>query len=176
MYPVDEQDTVVELTDAPRPDVGAPLPLVLADDYRLLLAYLLSEPDPNWDGTYVNVVSPDSEEMVVAVIRFRHPYAHMFGPPNDEAFSGHPLANRGLDPYAVSEVRQSSWIRQLERMNSVHRQHKPEWFMENKKHFVFAFHDSTFECIAEGFDVQLCRGSLLSALAQMTKLLEEDPA
>jgi hypothetical protein len=176
MYSVDEKDTVVELTHAPRPDAGAPLPIVLADDYRLLLAYLLSEPDPDWDGSYVNVVSPDSEGMEVAVIRFRRPYAHMFGPPNDEAFSGHPLANRGLSPYAVFEVRQSSWIRQLERMNSVHPQHEREWFMANKKHFVFAFHDSTFECIAEGFEVELHHGSLMSALERMTKLLEEEGA
>ena len=86
MYPVDEKDTVVEISDAPRPDVGAPLPLLLADDHRLLLAYLLSDPDPNWDGTYVNVVSSDSAGMAVAMIRFRRPYTHMFGPPNDEAF------------------------------------------------------------------------------------------
>jgi hypothetical protein len=175
MYPVDERDIVVQLTDAPRPDVGAPLPLVLADDYRLLLAYLLSEPDPEWDGTYVNVISPDSEGMAIAVIQFQRPYAHMFGPPNDEAFSGHPLANRGLDPYAVFEVRHSSWIRQLERMNSVHRQHAPEWFLEDKKHFIFTFHDSTFECIAAGFDVQLCRGSMSSALQEMTKLWKQRP-
>src|SRR5262249_20229717 len=108
MYPVDELDTVVEISNAPRPDVGAPLPLVVADDYRLMLAYLLSESDPNWDGTYVNVVSPDSEGMAVAVIRFHRPYAHVFGPPNDEAFYGHPLANRGLHPYSVFEVRESS--------------------------------------------------------------------
>jgi len=100
----------------------------------------------------------------------------MFGPPNDEAFGGHPLAHRGLGPYAVFEVRQSSWIRQLERMNSVHRQHEREWFLSNKKHFIFAFHDSTFECIAESFDVQVRQGSLLSALADMTKLLSENPA
>jgi len=176
MYPVDKHDAVVEITDAPRPDVGAPLPLVLGDDYRLLLAYLVSEPDPNWDGSYVNVVSPDSDGMQVAVVRFRRPYAHMFGPPNDEAFHGHPLASRGLGPYAVYEVRQSSWIRQLELMNSVHPHHKREWFLANKKHLVFAFHDSTFECIADGFEVQVQRGSLLSALTDMIKLLEEDPA
>jgi hypothetical protein len=32
MYPVDEHDTVVEIGDVPRPDIGAPLPLVVADD------------------------------------------------------------------------------------------------------------------------------------------------
>ncbi len=69
MYQVDDLDTVVEITDMPRPDVGAPLPLVLADDYRLLLAYLVSERDPNWDGSYVNIISPDSEGMPVAVVK-----------------------------------------------------------------------------------------------------------
>jgi hypothetical protein len=178
MYPVDEEDTVVALTDVPRPCAGAPLPLALADDCRLLLlAYVL--PDPNWDGPDVDVASHEA----VAVIRFRSPYAHMFGPPNDEAFDGHPLARRGLEPYGVFEVRQSSWIRQLERMNSVHPRHERERFMGKMKHFIFTFHDSTFECIADGFDVQLCTASQcpeggwpLSALKRMTKLLEEDPA
>lgn len=69
----------------------------------------------------------------------------MFGPPNDEAFAGHPLADRGLNPYSVAEVQRSSWIRGLERMNSVHARHSRERFLEHKRHFVFAFHDSTFK-------------------------------
>src|SRR5262249_17054638 len=123
MYPVDERDTVVGLDDCPRPDIEGPLPLVLSDDYNLVLAYLVSEPDPNWDGSYATVVSSQSEELLVAVGRFRRPYAHMFGPPNDEAFRSHPLADRGLEAYSVSEVHDSSWLRQLERMNSVHHNH-----------------------------------------------------
>ena len=83
----------------------------------------------------------------------------MFGPPNDETFSGHPLADRGLHPYAVFEVRDSSWIRKLERMNSVHHRHNRERFLEGLRHFVFAFHDSTFECVAHGFEVEVFRGS-----------------
>ena len=58
--------------------------------------------------------------------RFEHCYAHMFGPPNDEALRGHPLAGRGLRPYAAFEIRQSSWLRRLERMNSVHPRHDRE--------------------------------------------------
>jgi hypothetical protein len=60
MYTIDSRDTVVELKNAPQSDIGAPLPFVWADDYRLILAYLVSEPDPNWDGTYANVVSPET--------------------------------------------------------------------------------------------------------------------
>jgi hypothetical protein len=175
VYEVDSLDTVVELRDAPRPDIGAPLPMVLCDEYHLLLAYLASEPDPAWDGSYVTKVSPESEGMAVACVRFKWPSAHMFGPPNDEAFSGHPLAARGLHPYAVFEVHDSSWIRKLERMNSVHPSHNRERFLEGRRHFVFAFHDSTFECIADGFEVDLLRGSMRSAMSHMVELLSAKP-
>jgi hypothetical protein len=174
MYQVDSLDTVVELKTAPLSDIGAPLPLVIADDYRLILEYLISEPDPNWDGTYVNVVSPNTE-CTVAIVRFHHPYAHFLGPPNDEAFSGHPLASRGLEPYGVFEIDKSSWIRQLERMNSVHPYHDRNRFMKSKRHFVFAFHDTTFECVAEGFDVSAHKGSILSSVERIVAMLEEDP-
>src|SRR5437588_11289136 len=106
--PVDSLDRVVELHDAPWPDIGAPLPLILCDEGHLLLAYLVSEPDAAWGGSYTTVVSPESEGMAVACVRFHRPSAPMFGPPNDEAFSGHPLASRGLHPYAVFEIGDSS--------------------------------------------------------------------
>jgi hypothetical protein len=99
----------------------------------------------------------------VALVSFTQPYAHMFGPPNDEAFSGHPLASRGLRPYSVSEIRESSWIRRLERMNAVHPYHKPERFADYR-HFVFAFHDTTFECIARAFTVSFHTGSVAEVL------------
>jgi hypothetical protein len=175
MYTVDSRDTVVELKNTPQSDIGAPLPFVWADDYRLILSYLVSEPDPNWDGTYINVVSPETEDTLVAIVRFARPYAHMFGPPNDEAFDGHPLANRGLTPYAAFEVVESSWIRQLERMNSVHSCHNPERFMENLRHFIFAFHDSTFECVARSFSVSVHRGSHMSSVEHILRFLAEKP-
>jgi hypothetical protein len=176
VYQVDSLDTVVELHDAPRPDIGAPLPLVVSDEWHLLLAYLVSEPDLAWDGSYTAVVSPESEGIGVALVQFQWPSAHMFGPPNDEAFTGHPLAARGLHPYAVFEVQQSSWIRTLERMNAVHPCHNRERFLGARRHFVFAFHDSTFECIAEGFESELFRGSMRSALDRMAARLAEKPA
>jgi hypothetical protein len=176
MYEVDSLDTVVELHDAPRPDVGAPLPMVLCDEHHLLLAYIASERDPAWDGSYATVVSPESEGMAVACVRFKWPSAHLFGPPNDEAFRGHPLAARGLHPYAVFEILSSSWIRNFERMNSVHPSHNRERFLEGRRHFVFAFHDKTFECVADGFAVEMLRGSMRSAVTHMAGILCEKPA
>ena len=171
MYTIDKLDEVVELKDVPQSDVGAPLPLVIANDYCLQLAYLVSERSSAWTGTSVTIADPTSEGELVAILKFNNPFVHMFGMPNDEAFSGHPLSSRGLSSYAAFEIRNSSWIRQLERMNSVHPRHVPSRFLSNK-HFVFAFHDSTFECVAASFAVEQLRGSLRSAAQQMLQTLK----
>lgn len=175
MYEVDSSDVVVELRDVPKPNIGAPLPMIVCDEVHLVLTYLVSEPAPAWDGSSVTAVTPDSEGMAVACLRFKWPSAHMFGPPNDEAIEGHPLANRGLHPYAVFEVHNSSWIRKLERMNSVHPHHNRERFLERLRHFVFAFHDSTFECLADNFETEILHGSMKSALNHMIRLLSKTP-
>ena len=44
---------LVELRDAPKPDIGALLPMLVCDEHHLVLAYLVAEPDPAWDGSYV---------------------------------------------------------------------------------------------------------------------------
>lgn len=110
MYIVDEKDRVIPFLPLPAPDPGAPEPLIFAgegschtiyltDEYKLPGHPALGEPD------YV-----DTSVRIVA--RFRH-HALMFGPPNDEAFQGHPLASRGLTPYGCYEILSSSWIRTL---------------------------------------------------------------
>lgn len=152
MYSVDSQDRVIELNDVPQSDIGAPQPLVLSDSSVTLLAYAVR-----------------NEE--VALVEFRSCQSFMFGAPNDEAFSGHPLADRGLRPYGAFEIENSSWIRQLEKMNSVHPHHQGGWLL-TLKHFIFAFHDSTFECVASGLSLSAHSGSLESLLAEMRKRLQ----
>lgn len=174
MYTIDELDEVVPLSDLPQSDVGCPLPTIIADDYRLVLEYLVSDLEPKWDGTYVNVVDSNTDG-IVALIQFHRPYAHMMGAPNEEAISGHPLANRGLEAFAAFEVRNSSWIRQCEKMNSVHPHHDRCRFHESKRHFIFVFHDSTFECIAHGFDVSILKGSILDSLETFMEMFRADP-
>ena len=49
MYEVDSLDAVVELRDAPKPDIGGPIPMLLCNEHYLVLSYLVSEPDPAWD-------------------------------------------------------------------------------------------------------------------------------
>ena len=163
MYSVDDRDTVVEIAAVPQSSIGAPCPMILVGEDHLDLAYYLQNTPAGWDGTSVKVMAENTGGEPVALVSFSYPYAHMFGPPNDEAFEGHPLESRGLRPYAVFEVVESSWIRQLERMNSVHEHHRPERFAKYH-HFVFAFHDTTFECVAESFSVSLNTGSVAQVL------------
>jgi hypothetical protein len=77
MYAIDERDRVILIDALPQPDVGAPVPVLVADEDRVALAYVARATQP-------------SDDESIAVAEFVRPYAHMFGPPNDEAFEGHP--------------------------------------------------------------------------------------
>ena len=169
MYQVDENDRVIELKDMPQSSIGTPHPFVMSDEFTIVLAYYLSNVPKNWDGATVRIVGPDTEGEPVALVQFKGYYAYAFGPPNDEAFSGHPLASRGLMPYGVYLVENSSWIRSLERLNSVHPHHNPSRF-EELKHFVFAFHDSAFECVAREFNISIHTGSIRGIMPKMETL------
>jgi hypothetical protein len=165
MYAIDQLDSVAELNDVPQSSVGAPIPMILCGEHFLHLAYLLQATPENWDGRSVRMVNEESEGEPCALVKFEQEIAYMFGPPNDEAFAGHPLASRGLRPYGVFEVKNSSWIRQLERMNSVHPMHaRIAERYSRYRHFIFAFHDTTFECVAMGFNTSIHQGSVSSVL------------
>lgn len=170
MYSIDGRDKVVPLLDVPQSSVGAPLPIVLSDEHRLLPAFLLQEDVSDWDGNSVRIVDLESSGERLALVEFSGYDSFMFGAPNDEAFQGHLLYNRGLKPYGAFVIEQSSWIRQLERMNSVHPYHRPERYKQ-LKHYVFAFHDSTFECVAESFTVTEFSSSIREILLEMQKRL-----
>ena len=170
MYEVDENDRVVALEDIPQSSTGAPEPVIISDERRVVLAYRVQSAEI-WNRKTVRIEDQEGKEPI-ALVRLES-RAHMFGPPNDEAFSGHPLASRGLHPYGVFRIEGSSWIRKLERMNRVHEAHEAERF-HTLQHLVFAFHDSTFECVCRKFDARTERGiAVLDVLPAMLALLEE---
>jgi len=170
MYEVDARDEVMLLEDVPQSSFGAPTPLVIADEHQVVLAYYVENRPAEWDGSTVRMIDPVTSDEPIAMIRFASCLAHFFGPPNDEAFSAHPLAHRGLHPSAAFKIKYSSWIRRLERMNAIHEHHRPESFLD-LQHLVFAFHDSTFECVCRGFAVRTMRGSIQSIIPEMIRLL-----
>jgi hypothetical protein len=113
-------------------------------------------------------LGPTNVDEPIVIVRFERS-THMFGPPN-EAFAGHPLAKRGLTPYGAFRIANSSWIRGLERMNSVHSQHRAEDYWK-LQHLVFSFHDSTFECACLKIEAKMARGSIGEMIPEMVKLL-----
>jgi hypothetical protein len=80
------------------------------------------------------------------------PFCHItrFGYPNDEALEGHPLWDKGLGAYGIYEVLNSSWKAQLAEQNLVCFPNPHPDAGARSRHYVFTFHESTFECIAEG--------------------------
>ena len=142
---------------------GAPLPHVVASDHRLFLIYMAAVPNPGWDGTHAEMVDATTVRREgVVVVRFRQLRAHRFGAPNDEVFAGHPLADAGFDgTYGLWEVHNSPWLRELEVINSVHACYRPETWA-SLRHLFFAFHDSTFEAIADDVEHVETRSSSLA--------------
>ncbi len=154
-------------------DVGAPLPCLFCNDYRTFLTFYIREPDPNWDGTYVKVVNPASTEPVsLCVVTFKDCVSAKLGHPNDEAQCGHPLAGRGLEGYTAQIVKNSPWLKEVAKTNSAHPNDRPDaWASVN--HYVFWFHDSTFECLAKSYEVEVSSETMPELLRRVQeKLLE----
>jgi len=74
----------------------------------------------------------------------------------------------------VFRIEDSSWIRKLERMNSVHSQHRPEQYRKVQP-LVFAFPDSTFGCVCRSFTLTQSRGSIVGTLPEMVRILKRRP-
>ena len=130
MYVVDGRVRVVELHNVPKSSLGAPIPCAVADERHVILADCIQGESPGGDGSTTRVLGPVSVDEPIAVIRFNGCTLPMFGPPNDDAFA---LATRGVHPYGVFRIEDPSWIRKLERMNSVHRSHRPERYATQQR-------------------------------------------
>jgi hypothetical protein len=150
-----DEEYAIPLEFPIRWDVGAPLPHLLINDHKALLLFYRRVPDPNWDGTTCRVVNPASPESApLALVEFSRCTSAKLGSPNDEVLSGHPLEGKGLDAYTAQQVINSKWIREIQTINSVHPQYRAERW-KDVKHYIFWFHDTTFECLAQSFAVEV---------------------
>lgn len=150
---------------------GAPMPQLLVNDYRGLLAFVLREPDSAWNGSHAATKNPWSEHVGPwALVEFEHCISAKLGDPNDEVFGGHPLSGKGLEPYSAQRVVHSLWLRELQRINSVHERYNPAHWRE-LNHYIFWFKDSTFECIAKSLKVETYQESMKTLLGRMVERL-----
>jgi hypothetical protein len=175
MYSVDDRDRVLAVPQLPKPDVGAPCPVVVADQFTLVLAYYVSAPPPaDWDGIPREITS-DSTAESAALITLSGCRTYIQTEITDATIEGHPLYERGLESYKAFEVLHSSWIRELEQFQATEASPQPQSY-RRLRHFIFAFHDSLFECIAGSFAVEFHQASIRSLIPRMSALLTSQTA
>src|ERR1041384_5109236 len=140
------EEHAVPLDFPVRWDFTERMPQLVMNDHRTFLIFSVSIRDPTWDGSHVVITDPAHEhEQPLALVEFRRCISARLGTPNDEVHAGHPLDGKGLESFTPQLVRHSRWLAELEKINSVHNCYRPEtWAPRN--HYVFWFHDSTFEC------------------------------
>jgi hypothetical protein len=134
------------------------LPHVVASGWKTYVMYVVSEPDPNWDGLYVSLVQA-SDVHTIALVEFIDCDAFTLGGPNDEVLHGHPLWGRGLSYYSAHVIAHSRWLAEAENINKVHQHYNPDRW-KTRKHYLLTFHDETFECLASGYTIEVFRESL----------------
>jgi hypothetical protein len=109
----------------------------------------------------------------VGAVEFLWVSSIKFGGPSDETLSGHPLFGKGLEYYAAHEVKNSCWIEEEEKINSVHPQHRGGW-RDSLRHYIFTFHDETLECLAEEIRTEQLECNYPEAAAQIAARLVND--
>jgi hypothetical protein len=131
---------------------GAPVPVVLSDEYKLILLYYYNKILSDRITSEMPVERKSKEDKGIASLSFKNHLIYKFGYPNAEVLQSHPYYNLVLESYNVYEVKESDWLKQIEDMNKVHPFHNPIRF-KMYKHFVITFEDSTFECIARELEL-----------------------
>ena len=157
VYEIDDKDEVELLTNIPWPEAGASMPIVFSSENRIIVSYF-----PSSRNVKLNQLIQSFENPFI-IIKFLKYDSYMFGAPNDEALGGHPLAKRGLEPYGVHIVHNSSWIRKLERNNSIHPKHQPGSY-HDLHHYIITFQDSTLECTSQDIEYAVVEGRNVTKL------------
>jgi hypothetical protein len=148
--------------------IGTPVPHLITTDNQTFLLFLLGDTQLQRDGFYSAVANPDAEQL--ATVEFKGCVSAKMGAPNEEVFHGHPLHGKGLVAYRPLRVLNSPWIRELEAINAVHERFTGDgWKTFN--HYIFGFHDCTFECVAQSFVVQTATVTIREALAAICQQL-----
>lgn len=156
-----EQETITELDLGCRPEAAVSGAVVVQTEHSTFLTFNAMRPTDRMSphgGPYMKGAG-------VALVEFEMCAITKFGYPNDEAWSGIPRT-RGLS-YGIFEVHNSEWIRQLTALNRHSFPNTPDDV--RSRHFLFLFHDSSFECIAAGMKLELVEGPYSNVFARITE-------
>ena len=155
-----EPETIIELELGCRPEAAISGAVLVQTERSAFLTFNAMRPTDRvspYGGHYV-------EEAGIALVEFPTCAITKFGYPNDEAWNGIPRT-RGLG-YGIFEVLNSGWIRELTELN----RHSFPKTAENttSRHFLFLFHDSSFECIASVMKLEIIPRPYANVFARIT--------
>lgn len=106
-----------------------------------------------------------------AVVCLKRCMQSKFGYPNDEAFSGHPLHNKGFSGYGTFEVVNSNWEQTLIEQNRVAFPNTGKW---NLRHLIFAFKENVLECLVDDFDFRIENRPFAELVSEVTTKISRD--
>lgn len=152
-----EKDRIVKLDLGVEPEAAVSGALLLQNENATYLTF--NAVRLRFDGKY--------EEAGTAVIELVRCSTTTFGYPNDEAIGGHPLYAKGLQAYGIFEVLNSSWIAEQERQNRISFPERTD--MTWKRHFIFTFHDSTFECLSADLKITVSEEPYAQIFAEISE-------
>ena len=140
-------------------DTGTPEPRVICNGLKTLVIFCVRDDFNPFEKELAKEqfqLTPEHKKKRIpdayALIQFNHCLIHKFGTPNDEALNGHPLWKKGLSFYSWHKVHNSSWIEEIKNINRVHPKFNENHWL-NHTHYIITFHDETFECIAESYEL-----------------------
>ena len=122
--------------DVPLPATAAPVPFIVANEYKTLLCYRVLGAPPE----------------LRALVSFHGVHATRWGPVIDEHLSAHEFGRVGPGFYSPYQYSNSEWLDQAIGAAVVA---SSPWFLGTLYHFVFPFHESTFECLAASIRVEV---------------------
>lgn len=153
-------ERVVELDLGVSPEAGVSGAVLLQSEESAVLLFNAIAPSRT---RRLGDLGPRYEPAGSAAVTFEGLEECRFGGPNDEGRPEHPLYDKGMRdlPYAICEVLSSRWAAERATRNeATARRIWGERFQKTYasrsfelRHFVFLFHDSTFECLASKIEV-----------------------
>ena len=161
-------DNIIELDLGIRPGAAVSGAVCLQTEETAVLTFNAMQPTDR-----IGPYGPYMKDAGTAVVEFRRCIITRFGYPNDEP-RGEIPQYAGAAGYGIYEVQDSTWIREVVRMNRIRFPRTKDDYV--RKHFLFTFHDSTFECLADDLSLTVSREPYAAVFARVHRHVFEESA
>ena len=154
-------EQIIELDLGFRPEAAVSGAVLVASEFSTFLTFNAVKTSADGAGL---------EDLGHAVVEFKACHITKFGYPNDEARWGIPRYQ--TTSYGIYKVKNSEWIPEIVRLNRYRFPDTPD--DTTTRHFLFAFHDTTFECLAEDMQFELTKEPYEQVFARISARLARE--